>query len=263
MILGVAAGCLFALLVVGCVIDYSRPLMYRGSGLGALAIVLTAVMAAEVVALFHFPGFVGDIKVYCAWAIKLARGGPAAFYQPGYGYGGEYAPASVYPLWLSGATAVWLHLAPQHLRLPIEIPQIVMSFALAETLFVFLRRTGFSPAQCWIGAMLVALNPVLVFDTVVWGQTDAFVTLLMWLMVLMTIDGQYELAAALATAAIMTKTPSYCAFADADPVDLLVREAGAIVYRSSGVRHDCCDSCIAISSSTPDRLAAAILHFVA
>jgi len=53
--------------------------------------------------------------------------------------------------------------------------------------------------------MLVALNPALVFDTVVWGQTDAFVTLLMWLMVLMTIDGRYELGAALAAAAIMAK----------------------------------------------------------
>jgi dolichyl-phosphate-mannose-protein mannosyltransferase len=53
--------------------------------------------------------------------------------------------------------------------------------------------------------MLVALNPALVFDTVVWDQTDALVTLLMWLMVLMTIDGQYELGAALAASAVMVK----------------------------------------------------------
>jgi len=56
------------------------------------------------------------------------------------------------------------------LRLSIKIPQIVISFALAATVFVFLRRTGFLPAQCWIGTMLVALNLALVFDTVVWGR---------------------------------------------------------------------------------------------
>lgn len=49
----------------------------------------------------------------------------------------------------------------------------MISFALAETLFVSLRRTGFSRGKRWVGAMLVALNPALVFDNVVLGQTDA------------------------------------------------------------------------------------------
>ncbi len=205
MIIGVAVGCGFALLVVWSVVDYSRPLMYRGSGLGAVSVVLALVMAAEIVALFHCSGLQNDLSIYRGWAIKLAHGGPAVFYPPGYGYDGEYAPASVYPLWLSGAIGAWLRLSREQLRLPIEIPQIVISFALAESVFAFLWRSGFSQAKCWIGAMLVALNPPLVFDAVVWGQTDALVMLLMWLMVVMTIDGRYEFGAALAAAAVMAK----------------------------------------------------------
>lgn len=52
MMLGVASGCAFALLVVWCVMDYSRPVMYRGSGLVVVSIVLTLVMAAEIAAPF-------------------------------------------------------------------------------------------------------------------------------------------------------------------------------------------------------------------
>jgi len=205
VILGIAAGCAFALLVAWCVIDYSRPLMYRGGGLGAVSLVLAAVMAAEVAALFYFPGLHFDLNAYRAWALKLVHGGPANFYPPGNGYTLEYPPAAMYPLWLSGAVGAALHLSWEKLRLPIEIPPIVMSFLLAETLFVFLRRTGFSRAKSWAGAMLAALNPALTFDTVVWGQTDAIVTLLMLLMVVIALDGQYELAAALAATAVMTK----------------------------------------------------------
>ena len=205
MILGIAAGCALALLIAWCAIDYSRPLMYRGGGLGAVSLVLALIMAVEIAALFHFPGFQNDLNAYRTWALKLAQGGPASFYPPGRGYAGEYPPTSMYPLWLSGAIGAALHLSHDRLRLPIEIPPVLMSFLLAETLFVFLRRLGLGRTKCWIGTMLVALNPALIFDTVVWGQTDAIVTLLMWLMVLMVLDGQYELGAAMAAAAVLAK----------------------------------------------------------
>jgi Gpi18-like mannosyltransferase len=145
------------------------------------------------------------MSIYRGWAMKLADAGPAAFYPPGSAYTGEYMPASMYSLWLSGAIGARLHANPQTLRVLIEMPQVLMSFALAGTLFVMLRRMGYSIAQCWIGGMLVALNPALVFDTVVWGQTDALVTLLMWLTVLMILDEQFELGAALGAAAILAK----------------------------------------------------------
>ncbi|HJU28864.1 MAG TPA: glycosyltransferase 87 family protein, partial [Candidatus Binataceae bacterium] len=205
MIVGIAAGCAFAFLIVWCVIVYSRPLMYRGGDLGATSLVLALVMAAEVGALFHFPGYQNDLNAYRDWALRLVAAGPAGFYPSGRGYHGEYPPASMYPLWLSGAIGSALHLSWERLRLPIEIVPVVASFLLAETLFVFLRRSGFSRAKCWTGAMLAALNPGMAFETVVWGQTDAIVTLLMWLMVLMTLDGEYEFGAAMAAAALMTK----------------------------------------------------------
>lgn len=203
MILGIAAGCAFALVIAWCVISYSRPLMYRGGGLGAVSLVLALLMAAEIAALFHFPGYQNDLNAYRDWALKLVRFGPAGFYPSG--YSGEYPPASMYPLWLSGEVGAALHLSRRQLRLPIEVAPIAASFLLAETLFVFLRRSGYSPVKCWVGTMLAALNPGMLFETVVWGQTDAIVTLLMWLMALMVLDGEYELGAAMAAAALLTK----------------------------------------------------------
>jgi hypothetical protein len=202
---GVAAGCAFAVLVVWCVIIHARPLMYVGSGLLSMSIVLAIVMALEVAGLFHYRGSHGDLIKYRGWALKLAHDGLAAFYPPGYGYSGEYPPASIYPLWLSGKIGALLHLSWDRLRLPIEVPQVVLSFLLAVTLFVFLRRSGLSRAKCWIGTMLVALNPALVFDNVVWGQTDALVTLLMFLAAVMVVEDRFELGAALAAAAVMAK----------------------------------------------------------
>lgn len=205
MIAGIAAGCAFALLVVWCVIDYARPLMYRGSGLGAVSLVLTLLMAAEIAGQAHFPGYQNDLNTAWGWALKLAHSGASDFYPPGYGYTCEHAPAANYLPWLSGTIAARLHFSWQQLRLSLEFPQLVMSFALALTLFVFLQRAGLARSQCWLGAMLLALNPAMIFDSVVWGQNDALVTLLMWLMVLTMIEDRYELAAALAATAVLTK----------------------------------------------------------
>ncbi|HJU29244.1 MAG TPA: glycosyltransferase 87 family protein [Candidatus Binataceae bacterium] len=205
MVPGIAAGCAFGLLIAWCAAAYSRPLMYRGGGLGVVSLALALIMAAEIAALFYFPGYQNDLNAYRNWASSLAGGGPAGFYPPDYGYHGEYPPAAMYPLWLSGAIGAALRLSRDRLRLPIEIVPVAASFLLAQTLFVFLRRSGFSRAQCWVGAMLAALNPAMAFETVIWGQTDAIVTLLMWLMVLMMLDGRYELSAAMAAAAVLTK----------------------------------------------------------
>ncbi len=203
--MGVAAGTAMAFLIVWCVVDYSRLLAYRGSGLSSAVILLLLVMAAEIACLFPCSGLSCDLNVYREWAFRLAQRGPALFYAPGYEYHWEYPPASMYPLWVAGVAGRLLHLSRTPLRLLIQIPPVVTNVLLAETLFVFLRKSGFSRAKCWTGTVVIALNPALLFDTVIWGQSDAIVTLLMWLAALFVLESKYELGAALAAVALLTK----------------------------------------------------------
>jgi hypothetical protein len=180
-VMGVVAGTALAFLIIWCLVDYSRPLAYRGSGLSSVVVLLLLLMAVEIACLFPCSGLAFDLNVYREWALRLAHKSPAHFYAPGYAYHWEYPPASMYPLWLAGVAGGVLHLSRTHLRLFIEIPAVVSNILLAETLFVFLRKSGFSNVRCWTGTALIALNPALLFDTIVWGQSDAIVTLLMWL----------------------------------------------------------------------------------
>jgi hypothetical protein len=53
--------------------------------------------------------------------------------------------------------------------------------------------------------LMVALNPALLFDTVVWGQSDSVLALVMWLAVLATLSGEYEISWALTALAVLIK----------------------------------------------------------
>ena len=53
--------------------------------------------------------------------------------------------------------------------------------------------------------LMVALNPALLFDTVVWGQSDSVLTLVMWLAVIATLDGEFEISWALAAVSVLIK----------------------------------------------------------
>ena len=56
-----------------------------------------------------------------------------------------------------------------------------------------------------IAMLMVALNPALLFDSVVWGQSDSVLTLVMWLAVVATLAGEYEISWALAAVSVLIK----------------------------------------------------------
>ena len=56
-----------------------------------------------------------------------------------------------------------------------------------------------------LAMLMVALNPALLFDTVVWGQSDSVLTLVMWLAVIATLEGEYEISWALAAVSVLIK----------------------------------------------------------
>ncbi|MGH7779952.1 MAG: phospholipid carrier-dependent glycosyltransferase, partial [Candidatus Binataceae bacterium] len=164
-------------------------------GLAALAVIKTAMLP-------FFPGFGPDVGSYQAWALQISSLGPAHTYQQGYFL--DYPPGYLYALWVAGLVAGLTHAAGDMLRVIVESPAIIADFFLAFTIFAFVRRTS-RPAIAYAAMLMVALNPALLFDTVVWGQSDSVLTFTMWLSVIAILDEQYEIGWAMAAISVLVK----------------------------------------------------------
>ena len=59
--------------------------------------------------------------------------------------------------------------------------------------------------MAFIAMLMVALNPPLVFDTVIWGQSDSVMTFVTLLSIVSLLSEQYEIAWGLAAIAVLVK----------------------------------------------------------
>jgi Gpi18-like mannosyltransferase/predicted membrane-bound dolichyl-phosphate-mannose-protein mannosyltransferase len=204
---GKLAGILAAVLLVA-IVGYAfsfaiRPLLDgKESGFDSALITLAALAAVKTALLPLFPGFGPDIGSYQAWALQIARLGPAHTYQAGYFL--DYPPGYLYALWVAGIIADLFHATGDTLRIIVEGPAIVADLFLAAVVFAFVRREA-RVALAFAAMLMVALNPALLFDTVVWGQSDSVLTFTMWLAVIAILGKQYELAWAVAAISVLVK----------------------------------------------------------
>ncbi len=199
---------LFSAAVMLAIVGYAFALAVaslRGdneASLDSTIIGLTALAAIKTAMLPFFPGFGPDVGSYQAWALQIAKLGPAHTYQQGYFL--DYPPGYLYALWVAGVIAGMMHAAGDTLRVIVEGPAIVADFFLAFTLFAFVRRSA-RTSIAFAAMLMVALNPALLFDTLVWGQSDSVLTFTMWLSVIAIIDGQYEVGWAMAAISVLVK----------------------------------------------------------
>ena len=77
-------------------------------------------------------------------------------------------------------------------------------FLLALTVFAYVRRSA-STALAYAALLMVALNPAMLFESVVWGQSDSVSALLMFLCVTCVLDGEFEVSWALAAVGVLVK----------------------------------------------------------
>jgi Gpi18-like mannosyltransferase/4-amino-4-deoxy-L-arabinose transferase-like glycosyltransferase len=172
------------------------------SGIETALVVLIVLAAIKLFLLPFFPGFGPDVGSYEAWALQISNLGPAHTYQKGYFL--DYPPGYLYALWVAGIVAQMVHASGDFLRVIVESPAIVADFFLAIIVWAFVRRTR-EPRIALISMLLVALNPAMLFDTVVWGQSDSVLTFTMWLSVLALLAEQYDLCWAMAAIAVLVK----------------------------------------------------------
>src|SRR3984893_9889389 len=202
-ILGILSGGLLFALVLYEVYLVLRPLIDDGDEyLTSAVFILVALWLLKTLALLAFPGFGVDVGSYQAWALQIADLGPAHTYQQGYFL--DYPPGYLYALWIAGILARVVGAGGDTLRIIVESPALIADFFLSIVVFSYVRRTEHRRLAL-IAMLMVALNPALLFDTVIWGQSDSVLTLVMWLAVVATLSGEYEISWALAALAVLIK----------------------------------------------------------
>lgn len=168
----------------------------------ALHGVLVAILVVKILIAPYFQYRV-DVGSYSAWAMKLAAEGPARLYAPG--YFADYPPGYMYVLWAIGLVARAFELAWQSsaFLILLKLPALLADLAVARVIFARLRAGRRRVA--WLAALGFALNPALLLNSTVWGQTDSVLALLALLAFLALGDRRFELAWILATFAVLTK----------------------------------------------------------
>ncbi len=200
---GFIAGAILIALVAYALFDYLRPLIAeRDSGLMLALLVLGVLAVVKLSVMRFFPGFGPDIGSYQAWAGQIATQGPAHTYQEGYFL--DYPPGYLYALWVAGLVARALSASGDFYRIIVESPVVVADFALALLMYALMRRRS-RPAMAFVAMLMVALNPALLFDTVVWGQSDSVLTFVTLLSIVAILGQQYEIGWGLAAIAVLVK----------------------------------------------------------
>ncbi len=202
-ILGIVSGTLLFGLVLYQGYLVLSPLFEDGDEYLIRAIfILIALWLVKTLALMAFPGFGVDVGSYQAWALQISDLGPANTYQQGYFL--DYPPGYLYALWIAGIVARVVGAGGDTLRIIVESPALIADFFLSIVVFAYVRGTE-KRNLALIAMLMVALNPALLFDTVIWGQSDSVLTLVMWLAVVATLAGEYEISWALAALSVLIK----------------------------------------------------------
>ena len=168
-----------------------------------LAAILLGLLGLKMLAAPHF-GFDTDLGTYKAWAIRLAEAGPADFYAPNYFC--DYPPGYLYILWLVGSVYQGLHMSTAGAlsTLLVKIPSLITDLLSSWLLFALLRpRVGLR--LTWLVVLAYSLNPAVIFNSAIWGQTDSVFTLELFLGVLLLLERRIAFGWAVIMVAALTK----------------------------------------------------------
>jgi Gpi18-like mannosyltransferase len=207
---GVICGVILLGLLGWALSEIWRPALAAGRSAWILpAGLMLAITAVKFAALFHFTGFYWDIWAKTNRALLAAFLGPSKIYDPGLPVD-AYPPGSVYLLWLSGWIGGLIEPSANGFRVIVETPPLIADLFIGLTIYFAAWRDG-RGTRALIIMMLFALNPALIFDTVVWGQSDSVVALPMVAAAILILTGRYRLGWSAAAIAILAK-PQALAF---------------------------------------------------
>jgi dolichyl-phosphate-mannose-protein mannosyltransferase len=202
--LGVICGTALIVLIAICLGTIWSPAIARPSTpLIAGALVMVVIAVVEFALLYRFEGYFWDIWQKTNRALLAVKLGPRDIYNPGLPVD-SYPPGSLYLLWLSGWLGHVLRPSATGFRVLVESPPVVASMLLGLTLLFAARRNA-SGWRAFAVMMMFAFNPALVYDTVVWGQSDSVVALAMLAATILIVSGRLRLGWIAAAIALLVK----------------------------------------------------------
>ena len=201
---GVISGLILLAMLGWALAAMWRPALTAGRSAWMLpAALMLAITAIKFAALFHFTGFYWDIWSKTNRALLASALGPSRIYDPGLPVD-AYPPGSLYLLWLSGWIGWLIEPSANGFRVIVETPPLIADLLIGLTLYFAAWRDG-RGLRAIVVMMLFALNPALIFDTVVWGQSDSVVALPMIAAAILIFTGRYRLGWSAAAIAILAK----------------------------------------------------------
>ncbi|MFV2063671.1 MAG: hypothetical protein ACC726_09175, partial [Chloroflexota bacterium] len=182
-----------------------RPLRTFAASPALLVLLLAALLLRLAIAYVLFPssGFETDIASFASWALTLGEFGPAGFYANA-GFS-DYPPAYLYLLWPMGLLASVSGDADGVASGLVKLPPILLDLAVGYVIYRLVLGWSWpgrrAQTMALVGAALYLFNPVSIYDSALWGQSDAAGALILLLGVAALIRGNSEGAAALAATA--------------------------------------------------------------
>lgn len=156
-------------------------------------------------------GHAGDLNWYSMWAMSVSTVGPGEFYAKTVV---NYPPGYIYVLWLIGeisqAIASLTHADIRDTTiLLIKIPPILLDvgsgYLLYRIALLWCDRDTTAVRTARIVAASYLFNPVSLYDSSIWGQTDAAGAFIMLLGVMALLRWPPEIAASIAIIAALVK----------------------------------------------------------
>ncbi len=171
----------------------------------AIGLVLRLILAYGIDGL-RGSGFGADLGLFNYWADTLRQFGPWGFYANA-SYA-DYTPGYLYALWPVGylrEIASGMGVAQDIVDSLIKLPAIITDVLLGYLVASMVLELGVSRRRALIAGAVVIFNPIIWFDSVIWGQVDSFGTVFLLLGVRELWRGRHERAAVIAVIAALVK----------------------------------------------------------
>lgn len=127
-----------------------------------------------------FPGFHVDTDTFFAWSVRAYDLGLSKFYSKDVWT--NYTPGMIYLFYLLGFLKSFFSISDSFFYFVLKLPSIFADLVLSYLVFVVLRR-HVSGKLALYGLAFCLFNPVLIFNSAVWGAFDGLMTLFLFLSV--------------------------------------------------------------------------------
>lgn len=174
-----------------------------------ILVILAIIIIALVIRLLlsPVPGYIDDVNCYNKWAITGAKYGISNIYKESRC---NYPPFYLYILMFTGK--IYLSypelLSTSWANILIKIPSIVADIVTAILIFLIAKRFDLDLKKSCLLMIFYLFNPGIIYNSSYWGQTDSFVTMLLFASLVLLVNKKEILSYMFFTLAFLTKMQS-------------------------------------------------------